>query len=157
MTPCCEDRSIFVASTLVLSYDGYICTNWLSHVTTKLCVPVWYWFPNCLRASLHGSFRPGLSQPGLKTHRVYMHVTHDGWDRWMSHAGKMHCKCDEFSPEELAWLSTAISSFGNIVRTTQAGRADRGTKSHQSILSNLAKEAWVSSTTCSIANTAARC
>ena len=63
----------------------------------------------------------------------------------------MNCKCDEFSPEELAWLSTAISSFGNIVRTTQAGRADRGTGSHQSILSNLAKEAWVSSTTCSIA------
>ena len=73
------------------------------------------------------------------------------WDRWLSHVGTMNCKCHEFSPEELAWLSSAILSFGNIVRTTWAGRADRWTRSHQSIHSNLAKEAWVSSTTCRIA------
>ena len=55
------------------------------------------------------------------------------------------------SPEELAGLSTAISSCGNVMRTTQKARADRSTGSLQWILSNLPKEAYVSSSAFSIA------
>ena len=37
----------------------------------------------------------------------------------LSHEGTSHCKCDGFLPEELAGLSMAISSWGNVVRITQ--------------------------------------